>query len=502
MKISKELFIFSFFAIVFFSSRLANLTSLPVFADEAIYIRWAQIMKAVETLRFLPLTDGKQPLFMWSIIPFLKFISDPLLAGRFVSVFSGFLSFTALWFLCGLVNLSEKKPENPIDLLQVTFSKNLILKSILSLLFLANTYTFFFDRLATADNLLLAFLLLSLDLVLLQTVYLRLDLSLLIGGFLGLAWLTKSPAIIFLFLTTIYQLVFAKNKIKSFSLSLISACLMFTIYNLLRLGPQYHMIALRNLDYVWPLSEVIKHPLDPLKPHFFSYLHLLFQYLGPIIILIPIGLLLNNFKNKIFFLLFFLLPTLAVLSTTKVFTARYLLFTLPFLLIFLANTIDNIFKKNRSISIGLLLIAVLPCLLSTTKILLDPYKYKFPTSESGYNLDWTSGWGIKEVAKYAKQQAEKGNNVILAAEGNFGNPKDGLQMYLNNQKNVTVIPQEPLLYQVSPDLEKAKLAGDLVLIVHNSQRFHITDPIQLSHLKSIASYPKPDGSQLLLFQLK
>jgi hypothetical protein len=117
-------------------------------------------------------------------------------------------------------------------------------------------------------------------------------------------------------------------------------------------------------------------------------------------------------------------------------------------------------------------------------------------------LDWTSGWGIKEVAKYAKQQAEKGNNVILAAEGNFGNPKDGLQMYLNNQKNVTVIPQEPLLYQVSPDLEKAKLAGDLVLIVHNSQRFHITDPIQLSHLKSIASYPKPDGSQLLLFQLK
>src|SRR3989344_5804660 len=52
--------------------RLYNLTYLPIFADEAIYIRWAQIMQAESTLRFLPLSDGKQPLFMWGMIPFLK----------------------------------------------------------------------------------------------------------------------------------------------------------------------------------------------------------------------------------------------------------------------------------------------------------------------------------------------------------------------------------------------------------------------------------------------
>src|SRR3989304_6028586 len=66
--------------------RLFKLTYLPIFGDEAIYIRWAQVMRAEPTLRFLPLSDGKQPLFMWVVIPFLKVISNPLFAGRLVSL--------------------------------------------------------------------------------------------------------------------------------------------------------------------------------------------------------------------------------------------------------------------------------------------------------------------------------------------------------------------------------------------------------------------------------
>jgi len=69
--------------------RLSSLTYLPIFGDEAIYVRWAQVMRAEPTLRFLPLSDGKQPLFMWVVIPFLKIVSDPLYAGRVVSVLSG-----------------------------------------------------------------------------------------------------------------------------------------------------------------------------------------------------------------------------------------------------------------------------------------------------------------------------------------------------------------------------------------------------------------------------
>ena len=83
--------------ILYFFLRLPNLTLQPIFADEAIYIRWAQVMKSEPTLRFLPLTDGKAPLFMWIMMPMFKIfdsdligVDDPLFAGRFLSVLSGF----------------------------------------------------------------------------------------------------------------------------------------------------------------------------------------------------------------------------------------------------------------------------------------------------------------------------------------------------------------------------------------------------------------------------
>ena len=98
----------AFFVLTLFSLRFVNLTILPVFADEAIYIRWAQVMKAEETLRFLPLSDGKQPLFMWIAIPFLKFIENPLIAGRLVSVASGFGTMIGVSFLSYLLLRSKK----------------------------------------------------------------------------------------------------------------------------------------------------------------------------------------------------------------------------------------------------------------------------------------------------------------------------------------------------------------------------------------------------------
>src|SRR3989344_5881588 len=82
-----------------FFLRIYRLTLIPIFGDEAIYIRWSQIMRAEPGLRFVPLSDGKQPLFMWLVIPFLKIISDPLFASRLVSVFSGMGTLVGIFFL-------------------------------------------------------------------------------------------------------------------------------------------------------------------------------------------------------------------------------------------------------------------------------------------------------------------------------------------------------------------------------------------------------------------
>src|SRR6187431_3384432 len=86
-------------AVLYFLLRLYNLTSLPIFTDEAIYIRWAQVAKQDAVWRFISLTDGKQPMYVWWAMILLKFIKDPLYAGRFVSVLTGFATVVGLFFL-------------------------------------------------------------------------------------------------------------------------------------------------------------------------------------------------------------------------------------------------------------------------------------------------------------------------------------------------------------------------------------------------------------------
>src|SRR5947209_5246389 len=94
--------------LLFFFTRFYNILSIPIFTDEAIYIRWAQIAKNDAAWRFISLTDGKQPLFVWFMVVTLKFFHDPLLAGRVVSVISGFFTAVGLWFLTNEL-FKEKK---------------------------------------------------------------------------------------------------------------------------------------------------------------------------------------------------------------------------------------------------------------------------------------------------------------------------------------------------------------------------------------------------------
>ena len=206
MKINlKNSLILIIICVLFLVSRIWNLNSLPVFGDEAIYIRWAQIIKSVDTLRFIPLTDGKQPLFMWLNSISLRFISDPLISGRLISVFSG------------------------LGILVTLF---LISHSFLpSLIYIFLPFAFFFDRLATADTLLSFFGIFSLYLSLSLAKKPALDLSMILGVSLGLAWLTKSPAIYFIVLSLLTFVLYNPKNIKKIYFPILSVFIAFVIYN-------------------------------------------------------------------------------------------------------------------------------------------------------------------------------------------------------------------------------------------------------------------------------
>src|SRR3990167_3454130 len=86
-------------SVLTFITRVINLLKTPIFTDEAIYIRWAQIGLQDPAHRYISLTDGKQPLMTWATYPFLRLFEDPLIAGRLVSVLSGCLAVACLYLI-------------------------------------------------------------------------------------------------------------------------------------------------------------------------------------------------------------------------------------------------------------------------------------------------------------------------------------------------------------------------------------------------------------------
>lgn len=489
--------------ICYFFSRFQNLNSIPVFGDEAIYVRWSQIIKNEESLRFIPQTDGKQPLFMWFTAIGLKFFSDPLICSRTISIFSGFLTLIAI-FLTSCILFDFTFPSrNPIQFIKESIRDNFSYGFISAVLYTFIPFSFFFDRLAVPDNTLSMFGSWALLFSLLLAKFKRLDLSLILGVILGLSWLTKSPAIYFIVLSFLTFLIFNLHRLKNIYLPLISSFIAFLIYNILRLGPQFHMIALRNQDYIWNLGEIIKHPLDPLKPHLSDTFTIFSQYISwPIIIFSLIGLFLFLFYRKntqiLTIFLWFFLPLIANCAMAKVFTARYILFTLPPLTILLSIGLSVFFKTNFGRLI-FVLILLIPNFLWLKNISLQPFSVSLPSTEAGYLSDWTSGWGIKPAAKFFIAESKK-SNVIVGTEGSFGTLPDGLQIYTDHTPQLTVIGYGLGFTQIPEPLINARNSGDTVYLLINKSRLNLSSQ-SLDKLTLINQYPKPGNDQLLLYQL-
>jgi len=491
-----HLFIFLLIIFLYFFTRLYHLTALPVFCDEAIYVRWAQIMKNEPSLRFLPLQDGKQPLFMWLVIPALEIFHDPLLAGRMVSVFAGLAT------LIGMV------------VLPIIMNRFIAIGLMSGLLYVLAPFTLFFDRMALVDSLLSAFGIWSLILAILLGRYRRLDLAMILGMILGGAMLTKSPGLLFLAMSLPVSFIFmikGKEKKDSFflwglkSLSLLGISLFFAfgIYNILRLGPSFHMIAIRNKDYVWPIAEIIKHPLDPLKPHIKDVLRYYWHYLTPPFIILGLIGILSVKKDLIFLLLisWWLLPLLGQSVFARVFTARYILFSLPVFLFFIAVFTARIWDFARE-KVGklayLLLFLLIPALSFNWRLWRDPVKAPLPKDErAGYLEDWTAGQGIREIADYLKK-APREQGIVVGTEGHFGTLPDGLQIYLEGEKDITVLGIGHPVNKVADPLVGSRKAENKVYLVVNQSRFQMIDKNELSLIKG---YEKPGGDKLLFFEV-
>lgn len=425
LKHKVEIILLSVLSVAYLILRLPNLTLQPIFADEAIYVRWAQVMKSEPTLRFLPLSDGKTPLFMWTLMPLFKIFDDPLFAGRFLSVMSGTITLLGVYFLSRKIFHSK-----------VAFWASLI--------YVVTPYTVFFDRMALVDSMLSAFTVWIIYFAILLSEKVRLDLAMILGFLMGGAWLTKTPALLNLLILPISILAFKKLKYTTRLLKLglfwgVTVGIAFTMYNALRLGPNFHLLSSRNSDYIFSVTELIPRPLDPFIPHLndmIDWFPKLWTY--PILVFWAIGVyFLIKSKNKLAFIVFLwaLIPLLLNMTFLRTFTARYLLPSITPMLIFAGFGLVSILGKVKATNLAKSLISgvlILPlALYFNYQLLTSPPPDNMPTEgRIGYFEEWTAGYGFKEIAAFLKEKS-KTQTVVVGTEGFFGTLPDGLQIYLD-----------------------------------------------------------------------
>lgn len=489
-KYREEIVITFIFLVFFLFSRLINLILIPIFVDEAIYLRWAQIAKNDASWRFISLTDGKQPLFIWITMVFMKFIRDPLVAGRLVSVLTGLVTAIGVWFLSFI--LFEKRR----------------LSFLASFFYLVIPFYLIHDRMALMDSMVGTFAVLSLSLGVLLVKTLRLDVALILGFILGGGVLTKTSGFLNIYLLPFSLLLFdwrdkkwKINLLKWVSLALLAVVIAQFFYNVLRLSPLFHMIAQKDTLFVYPFSEWKQHPFLFFWGNFRGLTDWLTGYLSwPVIVLGMASLVVDwqKVREKAFLFFWFLAPFVALALFGKVLYPRFILFmSLPFLVLaaFFLEKIGKRVKKGWLFGIIACLFLIWP-LYADFKLLFDPPRAPIPRHDKGqYIISWPVGYGVDEIVAFAKAEA-RDKEIFIATEGTFGLMPASLELYLWDHPNVEIKGFWPVK-EIPLEVKKKAEKKPTFFVFNETQKIPENWPLKL-----LAEYPRPDPNYAMrLYQV-
>lgn len=457
---------------------LTNLTKLPIFVDEALYLRWAQIAWHDASWRFISLTDGKQPLYIWFVIPFMKFISDPLVAGRTASVIAGLASVLGMGYLGWLV-------------------KDKRLGFFAMLLTVFSPYLFFYARFGVMESLLTASGIVVICLSILLARYNRLDLALILGMTTGAALLVKSSAMFFALVTPIPYLftltsrtIFSKKTVKYLLLLGIAWGVACVIYNVQRLSPWMHMIGEKNSFFIVSYSEIFADP----KRLWNNFLDI-WRWQGayttwPLIATALAGLIIlakSSVRTALTALAWFLVPVIGTVAVARLFAPRYIVFATPYLLLLAAYFLSRL--KGKTVIILTPLLLLLPAYL-ILRLHLDPIHFPYTSVDEGYVNGWSAGNGTRQVADWAVARIkETGKPMTIFTEGTFGILPHGLELFTDGRvQGLTIIGLYPI-NEIPPSrtVEAASVNKETYLLLNNTKTADM-----LGGLELIAKYEKRD----------
>ncbi|NMC35415.1 glycosyltransferase family 39 protein [Candidatus Beckwithbacteria bacterium] len=410
----------------FFLTRLYNLTFLPIFNDEAIYLDWGQRMTSQPGLAFYSLYDGKPPLIFWLYGWMNKIIPDPLVAGRVVGILFGFLAFL------GLYQLGKKLFSFPVSLIPAS-------------LYTITPIFLFFDRQALVES---SLVMLSIWLFYFLTIYFKnKKLWPIVGITLLLitGLLTKLTVAIF-FISTLIVLILNKTKTKGQinKLTALGIIVWFSLFTtvpiLLALLPNFKQVFILNSRYSLALSQL---SIATLTHNVCNAAQIGLWQLGiPIVLLTILGLWQQAKEKKWGLIVWILVGISLVVVSAKQVQPRYLVPVLPLILLMASYGFVFLAHKSKALLLLTSVMFLIPVYISFL-LLTNPLKYfQFldqvspqVSQSSSYVSDITAGYSVNQV-KHFLDRLSKDGPIYLAFAPNTGNPESALTAYYFGSLNV------------------------------------------------------------------
>ena len=446
VKYKKELLLAGILLAGYVFLRTFHILHLPIFTDEAIYLRWSQIAKQDAAERFISLSDGKQPLYVWVTIIFMRFIRDPLLAGRLVSVMSGFLTAVGIFFL----------------------SKELFKSKWIGLLALG-IYVIFpfalvYDKMAMYDSMVATFIIWGIYVEVLLVRKIRLDLAFIAALIIGMGMLVKTNTFFNLYFLPFTVLLFdfkqknaKKQLLKWILFAAIAAVLANVYYSILRLSPLYGIINQKNHTFYYPFSEWIKHPIEFFSGNIHGLLDWFFTYFGWLQAAMVVGsffVFKKFWKEKVLLLVWFIPPIIGLALLGKVLYPRYILPMVVPLIPLVALCLWFVLIRFKTLWARVLIVTVFSILyLRADYFILNDFAHApIPQPDLGqYINSWPAGGGVRESVAFFKSQAEQGP-IFIATQGTFGLMPFSLQLYLQDKPNIMLQGYWPIGHKLPADV--------------------------------------------------
>ncbi len=358
---------------------------------------------------------------IWLFGFFENFFTDPLFAGRFVSVLIG--AITAL----GVYKVTQKLFSNKIAFIAA------LLYSIIPMFV-------FYNRQALLEA--------GVACIGIWSFHALLNLlrnpttrnGIILGVILGLGFFIKSSSLLFIVSSICIFIFYIIKKrrfelVKSFGISIIAIiCVDF----LLLIQPLFWQTFSSNSRYSFTPAEFFTFPLSVWLNHFLGFFEIGFVFVTPFIFLAGIiGMFMmrrNKIKDSQIFILYFIFALTLEIFSAKSQNQRYIVSFFPFLVIPASYVLSFIWKGAIWRKSVVIVSFILPLSFSLM-LIFNPESYILQMSKvSKYsNMEHIrgqmSGYGIKEVMHYIKEHSIPSQPTLVFFALNAGNPENAVDVY-------------------------------------------------------------------------